>query len=507
MEGLKILHDAVTSSLGPKGQNIMIDRGYDIFINHDGVSIARSILLQDKEQDAAVRVLRESAQKQVSKVGDGTSVVISLAYAIIIEAMKMIATGVHPMDLRNGLENGRDILIQEIKNNSIPVKTLESAIEIATISAEDNDLGKMIGELLWKIGIEGVVTVEESRSDHTTIEHQEGMQFDKGYISSYFVTDPNRMEATIEDTHLFITDMLITDIHEIFPFLQKIIDAKISNLVVIAPDVTSSALESMVATKIQGGMNLLAIRAPMFEDKQKAFLQDLAVLTGGQVATGESGIKFASLDINILGKAHRVTSSKDATLIVGGAGKKEDIQERIDSIKAQIKDSESDFDIKKLEERLAKLTSGIAIIKVGGHTEIEMKERKERAEDAKEATKAALRSGIVPGGEIIYLKARTALDNSPAHQILFNACAQPFKKLVSNAGVDSGQILERVTALGDKIDHVGYDVMTGEVRDMIQTGIVDPADVSIYAIQHAVSVAIQLITTVCLITPIVEEKK
>jgi chaperonin GroEL len=506
MSGIKTLHDAVTSSLGPKGKNTMIDRGYEVVVIHDGVSIARSIELKDTEENAAVRSLREAAQKQVSQVGDGTTVVVSLAYNIVKEAEKIIAAGESPMTLRAGLESGRDLLVNEIKNHTVPVKTLDDAVRIATISAEDGELGKLVGETLWKIGTEGIVTVEESKSDTTVVEHQEGMQFDKGYISSYFVTDPNRMEATVEDAYLLISDMEITNIHELVTFLEKV-GKKTRNLVVIAPEVSGSALESFVLTKVNGGMNVLAVRAPLFEEKQKSFLQDLAILTGGKVVTKEAGMRFEKLTEDYLGRARRVTSTKDATLIVGGKGSEEDIKARVESIRAQIKDSESEFDIKKLEERLAKLTSGVAIIKVGGHTEVEMKERKERAEDAKEATRAALRLGVVPGGETIYLQARKVLGTSLGHQILYRALEKPFFTLLENAGYNPGQMLERVENLDGKIDHVGIDVMDGEAKDLIQSGIIDPAEVSVQAIKNAVSVAIQIITTNCLITPEKEEKK
>lgn len=506
LKGLQILHDTVTSSLGPKGMNTMINQGYDIVSIHDGVKIANSINLEDIEQDTAVRAMREASQRQVKQVGDGTTVVISLAYNILLEANKVIATGVHPMSLKRGLEKARDVLIKDIESRSIPVKTKVKAIEIATISAADKNLGKLIGEVMWDIGEEGIVTVEASRSFETEVERQEGMQFDKGYSSSYFITNPDRMEATVEDASLLISDMPITDIHELIAFLEGV-GKTTRNLVIIAPEISGSALETFVLTKLKGGMNILAIPAPLFEQTQQAFLQDLAVLTGGKVVTKDAGMRFENLTMDYLGKARRVTSTKDATIIVGGQGKKQDIQERVASIRTQIEDSQSEFETLKLKERLAKLTTGISIIKVGGQTEIEIKESYERAEDAKEATRAAIRSGIVPGGETIYLRAREALGNSTEEKIMYRALEKPFCTLVENAGLNAGKLMGELEHLEGKIDHVGIDVMDEQPKDMMKAGIIDPTDVSVYAIQNAVSVAIALLTTKNMITPIKEEKK
>lgn len=508
LNGVNILANAVGTTLGPRGRNVGITyttpQGEDVEykILHDGVTVASSINLEDKYEDFAVQIVRQAAQKQVDQVGDGTTVVCILAQAIFSECIKIISTGVNAMSLVKGLEEGAQKLINEFDTAAQPINTLGEKIQIATISAEDDVLGKMIGETLHKIGTDGIITVEESNSSETIVEHQEGMQFDHGYISHLFVTDPQKMEATVENAYVLLCDKNISNILELKPFLDKFVQVA-KNLVIIAPDVTDSALQSFIITKLNGGMNINCIKAPSI--KQKEWLEDLAILTGGQVIRGDAGMKLEDIEIGQLGQAQRVTSDKDATLIVGGKGKKEDIEARVSSLKAQLDKEKSEYEKSKLEERIAKLGKGVAVIKVGGYTEVEMKERKERAMDAVAATKAAIEEGIVPGGEVIYLQALLKLGDSIADNILKRSLRKPFNKLVENAGMDSGEMygsLSKSLTLGN-----GIDVTDRKIKDMIKAGIVDPVKVAKSAIRNAVSVAIQLMTVDVLISEPREEIK
>lgn len=500
LKGTEAIAKAVGSTLGPRGQNVAIDRGYDMQVVHDGVTVAKSIELKDPFANAGVRIVREAANKQVDEVGDGTTVVTILAFAIIRQCMQVIATGVNPMSLRSGLEGGVVKLLKELDKLSKPVKTEAEKILVATISAEDAELGKMVGEIIHKVGADGIVTVEESSYAESFVEHQEGMQFDKGWFVPYFVTDPARMEATVEDSFVVITDQELANINELLPLLNKITQVT-KNVTFIAPDFKASALQSFVATKLNGGMNLNCVQAPLLGQKQKDFLQDLAILTGGIVITTDAGMRWDSIELSQLGKAHRITSTKDATIVVGGQGDKEAITERIESIKSQLSRAEgSAFEIEKLKERIAKLSSGVAVIKVGGHTEVEMKERKERALDAVAATKAAVEAGIVVGGETVFLHIREKLDREKnfAENLLYQALEQPFRKLVENAGLDAGQMIER---LSTKAYGCGVDVTDGTIKDFWQAGIIDPVKVPKAAIKNAVSVAVQLMTTGAVIVP------
>lgn len=506
LQGVRIACDAVCTTLGPTGRNVAIDRGYERIILHDGVSVAKSIELEDRFENFGAQVLREAAEKTVSAVGDGTTATVLLARSIIDEAEQMISTGINPMLLRKGLEAGRDVLLKELTTIATPVNTIDQEIQIATISAEDKDLGELIGKTIHDVGPDGIVTVEESKSDVTFVEKQEGMQFDKGYISPYFITDPDRMDATIEDAYILLTDKIIDNVYEVMPFLEKV-STKTHNLVIIAQDVTGNALATFVNTKMKGGMNLLCVRAPLFGQPQKEFLNDIAILTGGTVVTEDAGMKFDSINIDVLGTAQRVTATKDATLIVGGVGNKENITKRVQALRGQLSRLESAFEKEKIRERLAKLSAGVAVIKVGGHTEIEMKERKERALDAVAAVQAAMKEGIVPGGEIIYLQIREKLKDSPAERILYRALEKPFCKLVENAGYNSGRMMERINDPKSYKALIGVDVTTGKLADMMKVGIIDPVLVPKNVITNAISVATQLITTDCVIVPLIEKKK
>jgi len=504
LRGVNILTNAVATSLGPKGRNVGIDKGFEQLVLHDGVSIAEAITLEDKEENFAAQIIKQAAKKQVEQVGDGTTVVCILAQAIFSECIKIISTGVNAMSLVRGLEVGSAKLVKEFSRLSKPVKTLAEKIQIATIAAEDEVLGAMIGETLDKIGADGIITVEESKSAETTVEHQEGMQFDSGYKNHDFVTDPEKMEATVEDAFILLSDKPVSNILELKPFLDKFLQAS-KNLVVIAPDITDSALYSFAITKINGGMNISSVKTPSI--KQKEWLEDIAILTGGTVISADKGMKFESIELNMLGKAHRVTSTKDATLIVtegewGGDSKQ--VAMRILSLRSQLDNEESGYEQEKLKERIAKLGKGVAVIKVGGFTDIEMRERKERVIDSVEATKAAIEEGIVAGGEIVYLQALDVLDNSNVSEaILRRALVRPFKRLVENAGYDSGEMYAHWEQGGAEF---GLDVLDGKFKDMIKSGIVDPVKVSKSALQNAVSVAIKLATVDCLITELPEKK-
>ncbi len=486
--GISILNRAVSSSLGPMGHNVGIDEKYQKRIIHDGVTIAKAIQLEDKFEAFGADILTQSARKQVDEVGDGTTVVIILAHAIIEEARKLIATGINAMSLRRELEDSVKSIVSKIREFSIPVVSLDQKIQVATISAEDPILGDLVAKTLQSVGIDGIVTVEESKSLETYVEHQKGMIIDKGYASVYFVTDPTTMEATLEDSHILITDYELTNISDILPFLSKFIE-NYRLLTIIAPDYGGDVIPSFIKNKIEGRLLTLCTSVPLMGGKQKEMLEDIAILTGATMISKDTGRKLDSITIEDLGRAGRITATKDTTLIVDGKGNKEDIDKRIQSIKLQMKDTEG-WDKEKLKERLAKLSNGVAVIRVGGTTEIEMLERKERVIDAVEATKAAIKSGIVPGGEIIYLQVKTN------NIILQKALEAPFRKLMINAGFDPGQMLERI-----KGSKYGIDVLDGQMKDLLKSGIIDPTEVSIQALQNALSVAVQLLITDCLIVP------
>lgn len=505
LKGAEILADIVGSTLGPRGSNVAIDRGYDMIVIHDGVKVAKSIALKDNGLYAGVRILREAASKQVDEVGDGTTAVTILGHSIADECHKVVVAGIHEMSLRKGLEDASELVIKELTKLAKPVKTLEEKIQVATISAEEESLGKMIGEIVHKLGADGVITVEESKSNETFMEHQEGMQLDKGWISPYFVTDPERNEGTVESCYVLITDKELSNINEAMPLLEKV--AKISkNLVIIAPEFGGSALSSFILTKINGGMNLLCIKAPQMGDVQKQVLQDIAILTGGVFITQDAGMSFDKVEVEQLGQAKRITATKDASIIVGGHGEKKHITERVAALREELDRAEgSEFQQEKLRERIAKLSSGVAVIKVGGHTDVEMNERKERADDAVHATQAAVSEGIILGGEIAYLQARRVLADSkdPAYRILYDALSKPFERLVSNAGMSAGTMMER---LSTQSAGMGIDVTDGKIKDLYKVGIIDPVLVPKRAIRNSVSAAIMLMTTKSVVIPDIEEK-
>lgn len=508
--GIDLLELAVGSTLGPRGRNVGINNGPESLVLHDGVKVATFVITDDPGINFGINVLRQAANKQVDQVGDGTTVVTVLGHAIVTEAKKVTTAGVNPMELVEDLKAAAELVVKDLDANSKKIKTLEEKIQVATISAEDAELGKIIGETLDKLGEDAVITVEDSKGLTTYIEHQEGMQFDKGYISQYFVTNGERMEATVEDTLILLTDKTIHNVTELVPLFEKMAAAGRKNLVIIAEDVVDTALSVCAGTKISGKLNILAVRSPLFGEQQKAMLEDIAVLTKGEVITKESGKKIENAEITQLGVARRVTATKDATLIVDPAGEKEAIENRVKSIKAEIDRNEgSEFQIEKLKERIAKLGAGVAVLKVGGHTEVEMQERKERAIDAVLSTKAALEAGVVAGGETAYLKARRVLlpevnKRNIAYTILYEALAQPFKKLTMNAGLEPGNALAMLSF--EEAPNMGYDVTDKKIKDMLKAGIIDAVKICTCAVNNAVSVAIALITTKVIIVPIVSKE-
>ena len=498
LKGVNTLAKAVGTTLGPKGRNVAIDRVTDHIVLHDGVEVAKAIHLKDKHEDLGAKILKEAARKTVDVCGDGTTVTIVLAQAIVNECMRIVSAGENPMVIRRSLEDARDKVLKYLDSIAKPIKTLEEKIQVATISAEDERLGELIAKTIDEMGIDGIVTVDESKSAETVVEKQIGMQFDKGYISPYFITDPGKMEATVEEPYILIGDKNLSIGQHLTTFLEEF--SKVSNkLVVIAPDIADTALQVLVVNKVRGIGSISAVKAPLFGEKQKSILQDMCALTGATLISDDAGMSWQNATLDMAGQAERVTSTVSDTLIVGGKGDIQLIGERIKSLKEALKKEQSPFEQEKLKERIAKLTNGVAIIRVGGDTEIEMKERKERVKDAVLATKAAVEEGIVAGGEVALLSARGALDadDSLGARILTKALFMPFKKLMENAGLDAGEQKSKLTENG-----IGIDVLTGEPIQMIEAGIVDPKKVVASAVKNAVSVGIQIITTGCSIIPI-----
>lgn len=503
LKGIDTLAKAVGLTLGPKGQNVAIDKGYETIVLHDGVSVAKMVSSKNKYEDLGIKIVREASLKQVKEVGDGTTVTIVLANAIIQSAQKLINSGVSPMGLRKEIELGSKKLVEAISKLSKPVKTKEEAIRVATVSAEDEELGKLIGEIVFTSGLDGVITVEDSKGSETIVEHQDGMRFDKGYLSPYFMTDPDTGEATVEDAQVLVTDHSISDIHSLGKLLGELANVS-KNLVVICPDMSGNALPSFVKTKMVGMANLLCVGAPLFGDKQKNMLQDIALLTGANFISKDAGMLLASVGVADLGRANKVTSTANTTTIIGGAGDAKAVKDRIESIKKQIKITDSDFEKSKLVERLAKLTSGVVVIRVGGNTEVEMKERRERVLDAVAATKAALEDGIVAGGETIFNAIESSLGSTTGEKILKEAIQRPFDLLMEHAGLNPGRM--RLLLEEDANPSMGIDVLDGQEKNMLEAGIIDPAKVSKEAIKNAVSVAVSVITTgACIIN--IDDKK
>lgn len=514
--GVDIVADAVETTLGAKGLSVGISkidpRGdiYDRIIVADGVTVAKAINLKDEAQNFSAQILIEAAKKQVDAVGDGTSVTISLARAIFKQAQPLILAGEHPQTIKDGLERGIEKLLAALQKLSQPIKTEEDLIRIATISTKDKELGKLIGKIIYKIGIDGVITAEESKEQETTLDHQTGLQLDHGWYREWFVTNPERMEAVIENPYILVTDIPITSLVPLTPLLNEMVK-KSKKIVVISPDISLDALAMFVQNKIENKLLPLCIKAPGFGDNQKAQLADIATMTGATYISEDAGFELEKITVKELGRAELVSATKDESIIAGGQGDKEEIAKRIASIKATIKEkSGSEFEDLKKKERLGKLTSGVVIVHVGGQTEIEMKERRERVIDGIKASQAALRDGIVPGGEIVYLDIREVLDQTiAAERILYKALERPFICLVENAGYNGGQMLERLrnTRIVQGVEAFGIDVSDGVMKNILEIGILDPAAVPLNALKNGLSVANQLLTTKILVIPDRETKE
>jgi chaperonin GroEL len=514
--GVDALANAVKTTLGPKGRNVALDKKWGSpTVTHDGVTVAKEIELEDPFENMGAQLLKEAATKTNDVAGDGTTTATVLAQAIVNEGLKNVTAGANPMLLQRGIFAGRDAIVQAIKDMSTPVSGKEGISQVASISAADKTIGDLIAEVMDKVGKDGVITVEESKGLEFETEYVEGMQLDRGYLSPYFVTNSERMEASIEDPYILITDKKISGAQDIVPTLEKLVQIGRREIVVIAEDVDGEALATLVLNKLRGMVNALALKAPGFGDRRKAMLRDIAILTGGNVITEELGRKLDTVMLEDLGRASRVVSTKDATTIVGGAGEAAAIKGRIDEIRAEIDASTSDYDREKLQERLAKLAGGVAIIRVGAATETELKEKKHRVEDALSATRAAVEEGIVPGGGVALINAIPSLDNvkldgdaATGVRILRRALEEPMRMIANNAGLDGPVVIERVRALhSEGKKKVGYDVLQNDYVDMLEAGITDPTKVTRSAVENACSIAAMILTTSALVTDIPEPEK
>lgn len=511
-KGVDAVAKAVGTTLGPKGRNVALDKKWGApSVVHDGVSVAKEIELKDPFENMGAQLIKEAAEKTNDVTGDGTTTATILAQTIVNEGIKNITAGANPMILNKGIEKAASQAVESIKKQAQPVRDdSERITQVATISAQSEEIGGKIAEALKKVGPNGVVTVEEGKGLELFIDYKEGMEFDKGYISPYFITDPDAMEATIEEPYILLTDKKISSIQELLPFLEKLVKVS-KNLVIVADEVEGEALATLVVNKLRGTFNVLAVEAPGFGDRRKEMLQDIAILTGATVISEDVGRKLEDVTIEDLGRADRVTSDKDNTIIVGGKGDKAAIDGRIKQIKAELERTTSDFDKEKLEERLAKLSGGVAVIEVGAATETEMKEKQERVKDAVAATKAAIEEGIVPGGGVVLLTAVEAIetkdltgDELTGAKIVKRALEAPAKLLAENAGIDGNVVIADIKK---REKGVGFDVLSGEYVNMIKAGIIDPAKVTRTALQNAVSVACMILTTEGLVTDIPEKEK
>ena len=521
--GMNIVANAVSATLGPKGRNVAVDRKFGSpTITHDGVSVAKEIELEDPFENMGAQLLKEAAQKTNDIAGDGTTTSTVLAHAIVNEGLKALEAGYNPMLLKYGILLATESVVEELRKMSMKIDTKEEIASVATNSAADEEIGGLIADVMDKVGKDGVITVEESKSMQFETEYVEGMQFDRGYLSAYFITNADQMEAIINEPYILINEKKISAAQDIVPILEKLVQIGKRELVIIAEDIDGEALATLVLNKLRGMLNVLAVKAPGFGDRRKAMLQDLATLTGGTVISEETGRKLETVTLQDLGRAEKVVSDKENTTIVGGKGAKGGIEGRIKEIRAEIDKSTSDYDKEKLQERLAKLSGGVAIIRVGAATETEMKEKKHRVEDALSAARAAVEEGIVPGGEISLINAATKLDkllkgldgedNEETRvgiNIIKKALEAPIRKLASNAGQDGSVIIDTVrrTAAEKKNKNIGYNVLTGQYTDMISAGVIDPVKVVRGALENASSIASMILTTDVLITDMPEKDK
>jgi len=515
LAGVEQISKAVKVTLGPKGRNVLLDKKFGApTVTKDGVSVAKEVELADPYENMGAQLLKEVATKTNDVAGDGTTTATVLAYSLVKEGLKSVAAGMTPIELKRGIDKAVEIAVEEIKKNSKDIKDKEEISHVASVSANnDSEIGNTIADAMEKVGKDGVITVEESKTMETSIEFVEGMQFDRGYISAYFVTDRDTMTSVYEDVFILIHDKKISSMKDMLPLLEKVAQSG-KPLLIIAEDCDGEALSTLVVNSLRGTLRTCAVKAPGFGDRRKAMLEDIAILTGGEVISEEIGLKLENTDISQLGKAKTVKVDKDNTTIINGSGKQKDIQDRIAQIKAQIEDTTSDYDREKLQERLAKLAGGVAVINVGAATEVELKEKKHRVEDALSATRAAIEEGIVPGGEIALIQAALALDKADTatltddekvgFKIVKRALEEPLRQIAENAGLDGAVISER--AKNEK-KGVGFDAAKMEWVDMVKAGIIDPAKVTRSALQNAASIASLLLTTECAITDIPEKKE
>jgi chaperonin GroEL len=512
--GIDKLADTVKITLGPKGRNVVLDKKFGApLITNDGVTIAKEIDLEDPFENMGAQLVKEVSTKTNDAAGDGTTTATLLAQAIVREGMKNVAAGANPMIVKKGIEQAVEVSVEEIKKGAQKVKNTEDKARVATISSSSEFIGKLISEAMEKVSDDGVITIEESKTAETYSEVVEGMQFDRGYISPYMATDGDKMIAELDDPYILITDKKISAIQDLLPLLEQIVKTG-KKLLIIAEDIEGEALTTLILNKLRGTFNCVAVKAPGFGDRRKEMLQDIAVLTGGQVITSDLGIELADATVDMLGTAKQVTVTKENTTIVDGAGKKADIKERVNQIRNAIDNTTSEFDKEKLQERLAKLAGGVAVIKVGAATEIEMKEKKLRIEDALAATKAAVEEGIVAGGGTALINAMGAVeklitklegDEKTGAKIVLRALEEPVRQIAANAGLEGSVIIENIRKNTKNKKTYGFDALKGEYTDMIESGIVDPAKVTRSALQNAASVAAMVLTTESLVTDIKEE--
>jgi len=515
LAGVEQISKAVKVTLGPKGRNVLLDKKFGApTVTKDGVSVAKEVELADPYENMGAQLLKEVATKTNDVAGDGTTTATVLAYSLVKEGLKSVAAGMTPIELKRGIDKAVEIAVEEIKKNSKPIKDKEEISHVASVSANnDSEIGNTIADAMEKVGKDGVITVEEAKTMETSIEFVEGMQFDRGYISAYFVTDRDTMTSVYEDVYILIHDKKVSSMKDMLPLLEKVAQSG-KPLLIIAEDCDGEALSTLVVNSLRGTLRTCAVKAPGFGDRRKAMLEDIAILTGGEVISEELGLKLENTDISQLGKAKTVKVDKDNTTIINGSGKQKDIQDRIAQIKAQIEDTTSDYDREKLQERLAKLAGGVAVINVGAATEVELKEKKHRVEDALSATRAAIDEGIVPGGAIALIQASLALekantdaltdDEKVGYKIVKRALEEPIRQIAENAGLDGAVIAER--AKSEK-KGIGFDAAKMEWVDMLKAGIIDPAKVTRSALQNAASIASLLLTTECAITDIPEKKE
>ena len=502
LRGVDILNNAVRVTLGPKGRNVILDKSYGApRITKDGVTVAKEIELEDKFENMGAQMVREVASKTADLAGDGTTTATVLAASIMKEGLKLVAAGMNPMDLKRGIDLAVTAVVKDIERRSKKVQSSEEIGQIGTIASNgDKEVGKMIADAMKKVGNEGVITVEEAKTAETELDVVEGMQFDRGYLSPYFVTNAEKMVAELEDAYILIHEKKLSSLQPMLPILEAAVQSG-KPLVIIAEDIEGEALATLVVNKLRGGLKVAAVKAPGFGDRRKAMLEDIAILTGGQMIAEDLGIKLENVTLQMLGKAKRVRIEKENTTIINGAGKKADIEGRIAQIKAQVEETTSDYDKEKLQERLAKLAGGVAVIRVGGSTEVEVKEKKDRVDDAMHATKAAVEEGIVPGGGVALLRAKAAIgklgnenqDVQSGINIVLKALESPIRQIAENAGVEGSIVVAKI--LENKSSTYGFDAQTEEYVDMLSAGIVDPAKVVRIALQDAASIAGLMITT------------